>query len=122
MRYKKLETLSEAWAFYENVKAYPVEQVVMANRWETHSLRFDKFFVQEFLDYLDPDEETIRLTNFESWAKYCEDAVVSGYSGGIKRFWQLPRAVQRECYKFAQLHGYCNSPASKQWAHMESAS
>jgi hypothetical protein len=117
MKYRKLETLSEAWAFYENVKAYPVERVVMANCRETHSLRFDKFFVEEFLDYLGPDEETIRLTNFESWAKYCEDAVVSGYSGGVKRFWQLPRAVQRECYKFAQLHSYCSSPASKQWAH-----
>ena len=121
MKYRKLETLSEAWAFYENVKAYPVERVVMANKSQVDFVRFDQFFVEEFLDYLDLDEETIRLTNFESWAKHCEDAVVSGYSGGIKRFWQLPRAVKRECYKLAQTHTYCNSPASKQWSHTESA-
>ena len=119
MKYRKLETLSEAWAFYENVKAFPIERVIMANQSETHSLRFDKFFVEEFLDYRELDGQVPRITSFETWATRCGDAVVSGHPGGIKRFWQLPRAVQRECYKFAQLHSYCNSPASKQWAHME---
>ena len=79
MKYRKLETLSEAWAFYENVKAFPIERVIMANKTQVDFVRFDDFFVEEFLDYRELDDQIIRLTNFEAWAKYCEDAVVSGY-------------------------------------------
>ena len=81
-------------------------------------MRYDKFFVQEFLDYLDPDEETIRLKSFEAWAKQCEEARLVGYTGGRKYFWQLPVELQRECYKISQKHPYCKSPASPDWAHL----
>ena len=106
MKYRKLETLQEAWAFYENVKAFPIERVIMANKTQVDFVRFDDFFVKEFFDYRELDDQIIRLTNFEAWAKYCEDAVVSGYSGGIKHFWKLPRAAKRECYKLARKHTY----------------
>lgn len=115
----KLETLSQAWAFYENVKAHPVKEVVLANRFETYSVVYDKSFCEDFIDYLEPDEETIRLNGFDSWASYCADAKVTGYSGGYRHFWQLPVKIQRECYRIAQNHPYCKSPASSEWAHSE---
>ena len=119
MKYRKLETLQEAWAFYENVKAYPITEVGLANEAYVYSVSYDKFFVQEFLDYLDPDEETIRLKSFEAWAKHCEYARLVGYTRNRKYFGELPVELQRECYRISQKHPYCNSPASKQWAHME---
>lgn len=118
----KLETLNQAWAFYENVKAHPIKEVNMANRCEIYSVVYDKSFREDFIDYLDPDEETIRLKSFDSWAKYCADAAVTGYTGGFRHLWQLPIHLQRECYRAAQSHPYCNSPASKQWAHLEDQS
>jgi hypothetical protein len=115
----KLETLNQAWAFYENVKAYPVKEISMANRSEIYSVVYDESFSEDFIDYLDPDEETIRLKSFDSWAKYCADAKVTGYSGGYRHFWQLPERLQREAYLVSQNHPYCNSPASSKWAHLE---
>ena len=114
----KLETLSQAWAFYENVKAHPIQEVHMANRREIYSVVYDKSFCADFIDYLDPDEETIRLKSFNAWARYCADAAVTGYTGGFRHFWQLPERLQREAYRVAQNHPYCNNPASKNWAHV----
>ena len=115
----KLETLNQAWDFYQNVKAYPIAEVELAGWSDVYSVRYDKFFVQEFLDYLDPDEETIRLKSFEAWAKHCEDALLVGDTGGRKYFWELPIKLQRECYNISQRHPYCKSPASSDWAHLE---
>lgn len=115
----KLETLNQAWAFYENIKAHPIKEVVLANRCETYSVVYDKSFIEDFIDYLDPYEETIELKSFGSWAKYCEDAIVTGYSGRYRHFWQLPERLQREAYNISQNHPYCKNPASKEWAHLE---
>jgi hypothetical protein len=115
----KLETLNQAWAFYENVKAHPIQEVNMANRCEICSVVYDKFFYGDFSDYLDPDEEAIRLKSFDSWAKYCADARVTGYSGGYRHFSQLPVRIQRECYRIAQNHPYCKSTTWSEWAHSE---
>jgi len=114
----KLETLSEAWAFFENVKSFPIKSVIISNQSEVYSVLYDSFFVEEFLDYLAPEETTICLNSFDQWSKYCENAEVMDCHG-IYKFWQLPERVQRECYKIAQSHNYCNSPNSKKWAHRE---
>ena len=113
-----LQNLDQAWAFYENVKAHPIKEVVLANRSETYSVVYDKSFCGDFIYCLDPDEETIRLKSFDSWARHCADAKVTGYSGGYRHFWQLPERLQRECYRIAQNHPYCKNPASKDWAHL----
>jgi len=115
----KLETLNQAWAFYQNVKAHPIREVSMANRGEIYSVVYDKTFCEDFIDYLDPDEDTIKIKSFHAWALYCAEAVVTGYSGGLREFWQLPRHLQRECYLIAKKHPYCKNPASKEWAHLE---
>ena len=50
MKYRKLETLSEAWAFYENVKAFPIERVIMANKTQVDFVRFDDFVWNAILE------------------------------------------------------------------------
>jgi len=118
MPVKKLETLGEAWAFNDNIKSFPIEGVEMASRTDIHRVFYDDFFVECFTDYLEIDDEAIELKNFAAWAKYCEWATVTGYSGEYKHFYQLPVRLQRKCYQFAQQHPYCNDPNSIKWSHV----
>ena len=118
MKSPKLETLNESWAFYGSHKAFPIRAAEI-NNGELYDIDWNYDDYEIWLeDYRELGENTPQSTSRHEWLEYHGDIPIRGYGGGnAKKLWQLSVNLQNQVYSIARKHSYCQSPASRDWAH-----
>ena len=118
MKDMKLETMREAWAFYGAHKAYPITRAWI-NNGVLEMVSFDEDAARAWLDDFRECGETDRVpANRAEWLEAHADTPISGFGGSnAKKLWQVSQKIQNQVYGIAWRHPYCQSPASRAWAH-----
>ena len=82
------------------MKTIPLAQfVTMANDTDVYSVDFDTDCAVDWA------KDGVRVTNFETWAKYSEDAQLNGYGRHSRGYlWSASRDIQRQAYRICKAN------------------